>query len=77
MVPAVFAIIMLRGRISYIYSGRFVVLLYLDKVENEKVREERSVSDDSTSLVIIFSPNMLDEDPLDVNFNYNLGEECY
>ena len=77
MVPAVFAIIMLRGRISYIYSGRFVVLLYLDKVKNEKVREERSVSDDSTSLVIIFSPNMLGEDPLDVNFNYNLGEECY
>jgi len=68
---------MLRGRISYIYSGRFVVLLYLDKVKNEKVREERSVSDDSTSLVIIFSPNMLGEDPLDVNFNYNLGEECY
>jgi len=52
-------------------------LLYLDKVKNEKVREERSVSDDSTSLVIIFSPNMLGEDPLDVNFNYNLGEECY
>ena len=77
MVPAVFAIIMLRGRISYIYSGRFVVLLYLDKVKNEKVREERSVSDDSTSLVIIFSPNILGEDPLDVNFNYNLGEECY
>ena len=68
---------MLRVRISYIYSGRFIVLLHLDKVKNEKARKERSVSDDSTSLVIIFSPNMLGEDPLDVNFNYNLGEECY
>ena len=68
---------MLRVRISYIYSGRFIVLLHLDKVKNEKARKERSVSDDSTSLAIIFSPNMLGEDPLDVNFNYNLGEECY